>query len=101
VLPGTESIDSISRDIKKGIIIYNTIGEWLSNPVNGYLNATITNGIYIENGEEKHAVKGIVISGNIYEMLGRNLITISKEYEHIGSILAPSTLVEKISVAGK
>jgi len=101
VLPGTESIDSISRDIKKGIVIYNTIGEWLSNPVNGYLNATITNGIYIENGEEKHAVKGIVISGNIYEILSRNLATISKEYEHIGSILAPSTLVEKISVAGK
>ncbi len=101
VLPGTESIDSIAKDIRRGVVVYGTIGEWLSNPVSGYLNATVTNGVYIENGEEKHAVKSIVVSGNIYEVLSKELTTISKEYECIGSAMVPSILVEKVSVAGK
>lgn len=101
VLPGTESIESIARDIKRGVVVYGTIGEWLSNPVSGYLNATVTNGVYIENGEEKHAVKGMVISGNIYVLLGKEIIAVSKEYEHIGNAITPSILVDRVSVAGK
>ncbi|MCS7111053.1 MAG: TldD/PmbA family protein [Ignisphaera sp.] len=101
VLPGAQSLDSLTRDVRRGVIVYGTIGEWLSNPVSGYLNATVTNGVYIENGEERHAIKGIVVSGNIYEVLGRELVTVTKEYENVGSMMVPSAFVERISVAGK
>jgi predicted Zn-dependent protease len=37
VLPGTSSLDSLVRDMNRGIVVHGTIGERLSNPVSGYL----------------------------------------------------------------
>ncbi len=101
VLPGTSNIDSMMRDLRKGIVIYSTIGGWLSNPVNGYLNATVVNGLYIENGNILYPVKGAVITGNIYELLSKNLIAISKEVKHYGNYITPYVMINNVNVAGK
>ena len=100
VLPGTSSIDSILRDIRRGIVVHGTIGEWLSNPVSGYMNATVTHGFLVVNGEIKQAVKGVVIAGDIYKLLKDNLIAISKEYEVVDNYIVPFVAMDNVSVAG-
>ncbi|MEL9941193.1 MAG: TldD/PmbA family protein [Ignisphaera sp.] len=101
VLPGTEPLDSIIRDVRRGIIVYGTIGEWLSNAVSGFLNATVTHGLLIEGGEVKQAVKGVVISGDIYKILKDNLIGISKEFDAVSNYLVPAIAVDGVTVAGE
>lgn len=94
-------IDDMVSDVKKGLIVHEMIGYWMSNYVNGSVQATITHGFYIEDGEVKHPVKGLVIGGNIYEWLGKRLIGISKEVCRVDNVYAPQIIVEKARIASK
>ena len=99
--PGDIDIDDMIRDIRKGLMVYATIGYWMSNPVNGNISGTVTHGFYIENGEIKHPVKGVVLSGNIYRILGPGLEGIGKKVENVGNIFVPAILARGIRIAGK
>lgn len=101
VLPGTSSLDSLVRDMNRGIVVHGTIGEWLSNPVSGYLNATVTHGFLVEGGEVKQAVKGVVIAGDTYKLLKEGLAALSKEAEAIVNYIVPAVLLSGVSVAGE
>lgn len=92
--------DEIIRDIKRGIIVHGMIGYWMSNSVNGSTQATISHGLLVENGEVKRAVKGVVLGGNIYEWLGKNLIMMGREIKKVGNIYAPAILFDKGRIAG-
>jgi PmbA protein len=61
----TEKLDSVIADTRKGIIVGLTIGEWLSNPISGMLNATVTFGYLVEQGSISRPIKGVIISGNL------------------------------------
>ncbi len=97
----TSSIDELINNIKSGIIVYDTIGEWMSNPVNGGVQATITHGLYVENGKTIHAIKSAVLCGNIYKMLRENYIEASKEKESIRNIYTPAILIDQVEIAGE
>lgn len=100
IIPGTQPLDAIIRDVRDVIVIYETIGEWLSNPVNGNLGATVTSAIYYKNGEPVQGVKGVTISGNIYSLLSKDFIAIAREVELIGNMLTPSICVGNVTIAG-
>jgi len=101
VTPGDAEFSEMTREIKKGIVVYATIGEWLSNPVSGLLNATISNGLYVENGEVKYAVKGAVINADFYEVLRNKVVAIGKDVDNAFNVYSPSILVRDIQVSGK
>jgi len=65
------------------------------------LNATVTNGLLVENGEVKQAVKGVVIGGDIYKLLKDHVVALSKEVEAVGNHLVPAILTDSVSVAGE
>lgn len=100
VIPGTQSVENIINDAKDVIIVYATIGEWLSNPVNGNLGATITNAVYYKNKEPIQGVKGVTISGNIYRLLDNDFIAITRDVELIQNILTPSIYVSNVVIGG-
>lgn len=101
VEPGSGDLADLIRDVKRGIVVYATIGEWLSNPVSGLLNATVTNGMYVEGGDEKFPVKGVVLSGNIYEVLRPPEVRASGTVERFGRFSLPAIYLPKITLAGK
>ncbi|GAY24812.1 peptidase U62 modulator of DNA gyrase [Desulfurococcaceae archaeon AG1] len=101
IQPGTSSIDEMIRSTKRGIYVLSTIGEWLSNPVSGNLNATITNAYLIENGEIVAPINGGVVSVDFYEMLMSKIYMLGKEVEHRERVSAPPVLLKSIRVAGK
>ena len=99
--PGEASPEDIIHDTKTGIYIEDTIGEWLSNPVSGNLNATVTHGYLVKNGELAEPIKGVIISGNFYELLQKGIETIGNDLRNSMHNYAPTVKLAPLTIAGK
>ncbi len=99
ILPGSEDLEKLVKTIGRGLVVYRTIGEWLSNPINGLLNATISNAVYVENGEVKHGVKGVIICGNIYELLKDKVMALGNDVDGVEGCYAPSIALRDVTIA--
>jgi len=95
------SPEEIIRETKKGIYIEETIGEQLSNPVSGNLNATVTHGYLVENGELTEPIKGVLISGNFYELLKNGIEIIGKDLRNSEQNYSPTVKLTQLTIAGK
>jgi PmbA protein len=85
VKPMRSSVDTLVSEIDKGIIISRFSGN--VNPVNGDFSGAVKGGRLVMNGTIKHAVKEVMVAGNVFEAL-RRLNGISRERKAIyGSIL--------------
>jgi len=98
---GSAALDEILRDCRECLVVSTTIGQWLSNPVSGQVNATVTHGYLVKGGEIVGVVKGVGISGNIYDMLGKDLDVIGKGLDCYMNVCCPPVRVRSITVAGK
>jgi len=98
---GEASPEEIIRETKRGVYIEETIGDWLSNPVSGNLNATITHGYLVKNGELSEPVKGIVISGNFYELLKDGIEVIGNDLRNSAQYYSPAVKLTQMTIAGK
>lgn len=99
--PGGATFEEIIRGTKRGVLVMSTIGEWMSNPVSGHLNATITHAYIVENGEAVRPVKNGVISGNFYEMLKDGLEAVGCDVRHDYGVSAPSLKFRNVVIASK
>lgn len=97
--PGEATFEEIVRETRNGVLVMSTIGEWMSNPVSGHLNATITHAYMVENGEMVRPVKNGVISGNFYEMFKDGLETVGSDTRHDYGVSAPSLKLRNVTVA--
>jgi PmbA protein len=98
---GSESFDSLLSSVRRGLVVYETIGEWLSNPVSGHLNATVTYGELIEDGEFKGVVRGVVISGNFYNLFKDNIEGLSRELDNMYNVYTPAVMLRDVTVSSK
>jgi len=73
------SVEDMIKDIKNGIFIHDCPDSWMGNIVSGDMSGNITQGYKIENGKLTGRVKNKRYSGNIYNLLGSQLVTISNE----------------------
>jgi len=99
--PGTASVDEVIEETKHGILVVATIGEWLSNPVSGQLNATISHGYLVEKGEVVKPVKGLVVSARFYDVIKSKLDLIAKDQECYMNVCSPTIRVKEVTIAGK
>src|SRR5919112_4589550 len=85
VKPMNSSLDTLVSEIDKGIIISRFSGN--VNPVNGDFSGVVKGGRLVMNGTIMHAVREVMVAGNVFEAL-RRLNGISRERKAIyGSIL--------------
>jgi PmbA protein len=85
VKPMRSSVDTLVSEIDKGIIISRFSGN--VNPVNGDFSGVVKGGRLVMNGTIRHAVREVMVAGNVFEAL-RRLNGISSERKTIyGSIL--------------
>jgi PmbA protein len=98
---GDADVEEIVRETKRGIYVEETIGEWLSNPVSGNLNATVTHGYRVENGELKAPVKGVVLSGDFYELLKRGIETVSNDSRNSAENCSPTIKLAQVTISGQ
>lgn len=99
--PGEASLEEIVNETKHGLYIVDTIGEWLSNPVSGNLNATVTHGYLVENGELTEPVKGVVISGIFYEILKNGIEIMGKDLKNSMQNYSPTVKLTQLTIAGE
>jgi PmbA protein len=98
---GTVEFDEILQSTRNGLYVEETIGGWLSNPVSGNLNATVTHGYLIEEGELSKPVKGVVIAGSYHEVLKEGFQAIGKDLRNSGNFYSPTVKIYKLTVAGE
>lgn len=99
LMPGKALLDELISETKEGILVMDTIGEWLSNPVSGHLNATITHAYLVCEGKLIKPVKGAVITSNIYELLKRD-VEVGGDLRIEYGVSAPSLKFKKVKIAG-
>jgi len=97
---GDASPEEMIHETGRGLYVEDTIGEWLSNPVSGLLNATVTHGFLIEGGELTQPVKGVVISGPFYELLRDGIELVGNDVKNSMQYYAPTVKFAQLTVAG-
>jgi PmbA protein len=100
ITPGNMTADELMSEVDDGLIIYYLQGAHSSNPVSGDFSVVATPAWKIRKGEIAHATRGVMLAGNIFEVL-KNVSVIADNDRKMGQLIAPWMLVENVKVIGK
>ncbi len=98
VVPGADSFEELLSGISKGFFIQELMGVHTANPITGDFSLGAS-GQWIENGKCTVPVRGVAVSGNLFDMLNR-IEAVSREIRWFGTIGAPYLLIGSVTVAG-
>ena len=99
--PGDWRFEELIADTRRGLYVVETIGEWLSDPVRGFLNANVTHGYLIKDGELTKPVSGVMMSCRFFEAMKGLMDAFCRELEESGGYYAPAVRIKGVSVSGK
>ncbi len=100
ILPGTTSAEQLMHEVDDGLLIYYLQGAHSSNPVSGEFSVVATPAWKIKKGETTHASRGVMLAGNIFEVL-KNVSAVASNERKMGQLVAPWLIVENVKVIGK
>lgn len=99
VLPGSQSLESLYKDMGEGLVLKRFSGN--EDPIAGNFSGVAKNSWWVTGGKRSHALKEVMISGNMFDLLS-DVKGISKEVlRHFGSLEAPYILVDNVSVTSQ
>lgn len=98
IRPGQSEPDTIIKEVKRGLYVTEVMGMHTANPISGDFSVGAS-GIWIENGEFTHPVRGVAIAGNIVELLGA-VDAVGSNLEFFGGKGAPTVRVSSMSLSG-
>ena len=99
ILPGKSSKEELVRDVKRGLIITDAMGLHTANPISGDFSIGIS-GFFVENGTVAFPVRGLVFSGNLFDLLN-NVAGIADDLKFYFKCASPSLLIKSADIAGK
>lgn len=94
--PGMTSSADLIADIDDGILIRSLLGFGQSNIINGDFSCNVGLGYRIQGGKITGRVKNTMVAGNIYELLGANVI-LSSDTDYAGRF--PYAVCPKMNVS--
>lgn len=100
VTAGTFTEEELLEEAKNGYYVRNVQGAHQSNPETGEFSVALAPAWRIRKGKITHAVKGVMIAGNAYDML-KKISAISKETRQVGTFVAPKVVVSELNVVTK
>jgi PmbA protein len=100
VMPGNKTSDQMISEVDDGLIIYFLQGAHSSNPVSGEFSVVATPAWKIRKGEIVHCSRGVMLAGNIFEVL-KNVSLIGNNERQMGQLISPWIQVENVRVIGK
>jgi len=100
MIPGSKSREDLISGLKEGLLVSFLQGAHSSNPASGEFSVVATPAWKIENGEIVYATKGVMLAGNIFQVL-MNVSGLANNERKIGQLVAPWVLVENVKVVGK
>jgi PmbA protein len=100
VEPGTREIEDIISGIDHGYYIQGVQGAHSSNPESGDFSIVGNPAILIEKGKMIGGIDGLMISGNIFDLL-KKIVEIAKKPFQLFSWNGPEIVVKDIDVIAK
>jgi PmbA protein len=100
IVPGNKTPDQLLSEVDDGLIIYYLQGAHSSNPVSGEFSVVATPAWKIRKGEIIHATRGVMLAGNIFEVL-KNVSAVADNERKMGQLISPWILVENVKVIGR
>lgn len=100
ILPGTKSPEELVSEVENGLLVSYLQGAHSSNPVSGEFSVVATPAWRIRKGGIDHASRGVMLAGNIFELLN-NVVEFASNQRMMGQLVAPWVLVENVKVIGK
>jgi len=100
IMPGNKSQEKLVNETGDGLIVYFLQGAHTSNPANGDFSVVAAPSWKIEKGEVTHATKGVMVVGNIYQVLA-NVSAVANNERKIGQLVTPWIQAENVKVIGK
>lgn len=98
--PGTREIEDIISEIDHGYYIQSVQGAHSSNPESGDYSVVGNPAILIKDGKMVGGIDGLMISGNIFDLL-KNVVEIAKTEIKLFSWIGPEIVVKDIDVVAK
>ena len=92
------SFDVMLSSIDRGLLVTEAMGVHTADPVTGDFSFGVE-GMLIESGKISSPVRGIMIAGNIIEMI-KSIEMIEDKLRFIGRIGAPAVKISGLSVSG-
>jgi PmbA protein len=100
ILPSGTTTEELMSEVDDGLIIYYLQGAHSSNPVSGEFSVVATPAWKIRKGEIVHCSRGVMLAGNIFEVL-KNVSIVADNERKLGQLISPWLLVENVKVIGK
>ena len=100
IIPHNKTSEQMINEVTDGFIVYYLQGAHSSNPVSGEFSVVATPAWKIKNGEITHSCRGVMLAGNVFELL-QNISVIGGNDRQMGSLIAPWVTAENIRVIGK
>jgi PmbA protein len=100
IMPGNKTSDQMISEVDDGLIIYFLQGAHSSNPVSGEFSVVATPAWKIKKGEIVHCSRGVMLAGNIFEVL-KNVSLVGNNERQMGQLISPWIQVENVRVIGK
>ncbi|UCE96511.1 MAG: TldD/PmbA family protein [Candidatus Bathyarchaeota archaeon] len=97
---GTASEEELITETKNGYYVRNVQGAHQSNPETGEFSVALAPAWRILRGEIVHAVKGVMIAGNAYNMI-KNISVLGEKARQLNMFIAPKVIVSELSVITK
>jgi PmbA protein len=98
--PGRKSPDELICEVDNGLLVHFLQGAHSSNPASGDFSVVATPAWKIENGEIAHSTKGVMLAGNIFQVL-KNISALANNERKVGQIVAPWVCIENVRIIGK
>ena len=97
---GTRTIEEIIASLDYGYYVLDVQGAHSSNPESGDFSIVGNPAFLIENGKLIGAVDGLMVSGNIFDVL-RNIVEVAKNPIKLLSWMAPEIVVSSVNITAK
>ncbi len=100
ILPGTKTSEEMISEVEDGLIVYYLQGAHSSNPVSGEFSVVATPAWKIKDGKITHCSRGVMLAGNVFELL-KNISVIGGNERQMGQLISPWIQVENVRVIGQ
>jgi PmbA protein len=100
IMPQKGTPEQMLKEMGDGLMVYYLQGAHSSNPVSGEFSVVATLAWKIKDGKMMHPCKGVMLAGNIFELL-KNISAVGANERQMGSIIAPWIQAENVRVIGK
>ena len=101
IAPGDVSFNDMVKNTKEGLIVEEVIGGGQANVIAGEFSLNVSLGFKIKNGELLGRVRNTMIAGNVYDLLGKNLLSIGDKPHKEDNLTTPYLMFKDLSVSGK